>query len=205
MSGRMEYPGAEAGNVEGLPVFERLVVPDLPFCISRVHVYGCSGLTANKLEGVDVVGVPVRHEDGRNGSADRAQYLLRLCPGVDDDIAPGGMDDVGVDLEAVHGDGDLFYLTHRVRILALEGCPVAGDPVDVVDIWDAPDLADYLLHVLHARGLEREAAQGGTIFDGIDSRREDVHAGVRDRRRDVLQQVHTVEGLHEQLDRKELV
>jgi hypothetical protein len=178
MPGRMKDPDAEACNVEGLPIFERLIIPDFPFCISRVHVYGCSRLGANELEGVDVVGVPVRHEDGHNWSAGCVQYLFWFGPCVDDDVAIGGVDDVGVDLEAVHGDGDLYYLTHRVRILALEGCTVAGDPVDVVDIRDAPDLANYLLDVLHARGLEREAAEGGTVFDGIYPRREDIHPGV---------------------------
>jgi hypothetical protein len=40
----------------------------------------------------------------------------------------------------------------------LQWCAVAGDPVDVVNIGDAPDLTYDLLDVLHARRLEREPA-----------------------------------------------
>src|SRR5215211_883442 len=90
-------------------------------------------------------------------------------------------------------------------LLVFEGCAVAGDPVDVIDVGDAPDLAYYLLDVLHARGLESEPAEGGSVFYGVDPCRDDVDAGVRDRGRYVLQQVHPVEGLHEQLDGEELV
>ena len=60
-----------------------------------------------------MVSVAVRHQDRRHGSPRRAEYLLGLGPRVDDDVGFGGVDDVGVDLEAVHGDGDLFDLAHR--------------------------------------------------------------------------------------------
>src|ERR671911_2754929 len=96
-------------------------------------------------------------------------------------------------------------LTLSRRKLALQGCAVAGDPVDVVDVGDAPDLAYYLLYVLHARGFESEPAKGCPVLDSIDPRGDDVHAGVRDRSRYILQQVHPVEGFDEQLDGEELV
>src|SRR5919202_2141450 len=89
--------------------------------------------------------------------------------------------------------------------LVLEGCAVAGDPVDVVDVGDAPDLAYYLLDVLHARGLEGEPAERSPVLYGVDPRREDVDAGIRDRGRYVFQQVHPVEGLDEKLDGEELL
>src|ERR687898_748617 len=91
-------------------------------------------------------------------------------------------------------------LTLSRRKLALQGCAVAGDPVDVVDVGDAPDLAYYLLDVLHTRGFESEPAQGRPVLDGIDPRGDDVDAGVRDRGRYILQQMHPVEGFDEQLD-----
>src|SRR5215212_5177949 len=90
-------------------------------------------------------------------------------------------------------------------LLVFEGCAVAGDPVDVVDVGNAPDLTYYLLDVLHARGLESEPAEGRPVLDGVDPRRDDVDAGVRDRSSYVLQQVHPIEGLDEQLDGKEFV
>src|SRR5918994_676025 len=96
-------------------------------------------------------------------------------------------------------------LTLSRRKLALQGCAVAGDPVDVVDVGDAPDLAYYLLDVLHTRGFESEPAQGRPVLDGIDPRGADVDAGVRDRCRYILQQMHPVEGLDQQLDGEELV
>src|SRR5215211_3973630 len=90
-------------------------------------------------------------------------------------------------------------------LLVFEGCAVAGDPVDVVDVGNAPDLTYYLLDVLHARRFEGESAEGRPAFYGVDPCRDDVDAGVRDRSRYVLEQVHPVEGLDEQLDGEELV
>src|SRR5215210_185080 len=86
--------------------------------------------------------------------------------------------------------------------LVLQRRAVAGDPVHVVHVGDAPDLARYLLDVLHARRLEREPAEGRAVFYGIDPGRENVHAGVRDRGRYVLQEMHPGEGLDEQLHGK---
>src|SRR4028119_62965 len=68
-------------------------------------------------------------------------------------------------------------LTLSRRKLAFEGRAVAGDPADVVDVGDAPDLAYYLLDVLHAAGLEREAAERRPVLDCVDPRGEDVHLG----------------------------
>src|SRR5829696_5644904 len=90
-------------------------------------------------------------------------------------------------------------------LLVFEGCAVAGDPVDVVDVGNAPDLAYYLLDVLHARCFESEPAQGCPVLDGIDPRGDDVYASVRDRGRYILQQMHPVEGFDEQLHGEELV
>src|SRR3990170_4767558 len=86
-------------------------------------------------------------------------------------------------------------LTLSRRKLAFQGRAVAGDAADVVDVGDAPDLAYYLLDVLHAAGLEREAAERRPILDGVDPRREDVHPGVGDAGRYVLEKVHPVERL----------
>src|SRR5215203_3443729 len=102
MSRRMKDPDAEAGNVEGLPIYQRLIAPDLPRRISRVHVHGCSRLPTNELEGVHVVGVSVRHEDSRDRGTGRGQDLLWFGPRVDDDVAIGRVNDEGVNVEAVH-------------------------------------------------------------------------------------------------------
>jgi len=80
---------------------------------------------------------------------------------------------------------------------------VAGDPTNVVDVGDRPDLAYNLLDVGQASGLEREAAQGRAVFDGVYPRREDVYPSVRDGRGDVLEEVHPIQCLDEDLDRKE--
>src|SRR5215212_10851419 len=64
--------------------------------------------------------------------------------------------------------------------LAFQRRAVTGDPVDVVDIGDAPDLAYHFLDVLHARRLEREFAEGRSILDGVNPRRKYVHTGIRD-------------------------
>src|SRR5215203_6984574 len=80
---------------------------------------------------------------------------------------------------------------------------VAGDPADVVDVGDRPDLAYNLLDVRQARRLEREPAQGRSVLDGIHPRREDVHPRIRDGRGDVLQEAHPVQRLDEQLHREE--
>src|SRR5215210_7960246 len=71
-------------------------------------------------------------------------------------------------------------LTLSRRKLAFYGRSVAGDPADVVDVWDAPDLAYYLLDVLHAAGLEGEAAERRAILDGVNPGRDDVHPRIRD-------------------------
>ena len=93
----------------------------------------------------------------------------------------------------------------KTNALALQGRAVAGDPANVVDVGDTPYLAHYLLDVLHARRLKSEPAQGRPVLDGIDPGRDDVDAGVLDRGRYVLQQMHPVERFDEQLDGEELV
>src|SRR5215210_2311392 len=50
-------------------------------------------------------------------------------------------------------------LTLDRRKLPFQGCAVAGDPVDVVDVGYAADLAYHLIDMLHARRLESEPAQ----------------------------------------------
>src|SRR5919199_533231 len=81
---------------------------------------------------------------------------------------------------------------------------VARDPADLVDVGDAPDLPDDLLYVLEAPRLEREPAQRRSFLDGVHPRREYVHPRIRDDRRYVLEEVHPVQGLDEQLHREEL-
>src|SRR4028118_480686 len=108
------------------------------------------------------------------------------------------------DLPAPSMDDGRPKLTLSRRKLAFEGRAVAGDPVDVVDVGDAPDLPHYLLDVLHAAGLEREAAERRPVLDCVDPRREDVHPGVGDAGGYVLEEVHPVERLDEKLNREEL-
>src|SRR5215208_1073451 len=81
---------------------------------------------------------------------------------------------------------------------------VAGDPADVVDVGDAPDLAYNLLDVLQARRLEREPAQGRPVLDGIHPRGEYAHACVGDGRGYVLQKMHPVQRLDEEFDGEQL-
>ena len=59
-----------------------------------------------------MVGVAVGYEDGSDRLVDRGQDLLGL-PGVHDHVAFRRVDDVGVHLEAVHGEGDLLDLGHE--------------------------------------------------------------------------------------------
>src|SRR3954447_9407982 len=80
---------------------------------------------------------------------------------------------------------------------------VTGDPAYSVDVRDGADLAHDLLDVSQARGLEREPAQGCTVLYGIYPGREDTHACVRDGRGNVLEQVHPIQGLDEDLHSKE--
>src|SRR5215210_8649533 len=87
--------------------------------------------------------------------------------------------------------------------LVVERRAVAGDPADVVDVGDGADLAHDLLDVPQARGLESEPAQSRPVLDGIHPRREDAHPGVGDGRGYVLEKVHPVQRLDEQLHRKE--
>src|SRR5918998_2081923 len=64
---------------------------------------------------------------------------------------------------------------------------VAGDPTNIVDVGDRPDLACNLLDVGKTRRLEREPAQGRAVFDGVYPRR--VHhdaASQRDVPHDVI-------------------
>src|ERR671921_57881 len=79
---------------------------------------------------------------------------------------------------------------------------VAGDPTNIVDVGDRPDLAYNLLDVGQTRRLEREPAQGRAVFDGVYPRREDVYPSVRDGRGDVFEEVHTIQCLDKDLDRK---
>jgi hypothetical protein len=109
----VKHPDAEPGNIERLPVFERLVATDLPFGVRGMHVDGHPRLATHELQGIHVVCVAVRHQDRRNGGAGGAEDLLRFRTGVDHDVALGSVDDVGVDLEAVHGERDLLDLAHR--------------------------------------------------------------------------------------------
>src|SRR4028119_1503675 len=108
------------------------------------------------------------------------------------------------DLPAPSMDDGRPTLTLSRRKLAFEGRAVAGDAADVVDVGDAPDLANDLLDVLHAAGLEREAAERRPVLDGIDPRGEDVYPRVGDAGRYDLEEVHPVERLDEQLHREEL-
>src|SRR3712207_2953211 len=107
-------------------------------------------------------------------------------------------------LRAPSMGGSLPTLTLSRSKLAFEGRSVAGDPADVVDVRDAPDLAYNLHDVLHAAGLEREPAEGRAVLDGVHPRRDDVHPCVRDARGYVLEEVHPVERLDEQLHREAL-
>src|SRR4028119_2051284 len=94
------------------------------------------------------------------------------------------------DLPAPSMDDGRPKLTLSRRKLAFEGGTVAGDPADVVDVRDAPDLAYYLLDVLHAAGLEREAAERRPVLDGVDPCGEDVYPGVGDAGRYGLAEGH---------------
>src|SRR5918997_3091828 len=93
------------------------------------------------------------------------------------------------------------------RLLAFVGSgqrrAVARDPANVVDVGDRPDLAYNFLDVRQARRLEREPAEGRAVLDGVYPRREDVYPRVRDSRRDVFEEMHPVQGLDEDLYRKE--
>src|SRR3712207_3037697 len=80
---------------------------------------------------------------------------------------------------------------------------VAGNPADVVDVGDAPDLAYDLLDVRQARGLEREPREGCPVFDRVHPRREYAHSRVGDDRGNVLEETHAVQRLDEDLHRKQ--
>ena len=47
MSRRVEYPDTKTSNIERPPVFEGLVVIDLPLCVSGMHVDRCGRLPAH--------------------------------------------------------------------------------------------------------------------------------------------------------------
>src|SRR3712207_798917 len=150
-----------------------------------------------------MIGVSVGNKDRRYPGTRGCEDLLRLGSGVHDDIAFRGVDNVGVYLEAVHGEGDLLDLAQK-EFLMLKGRAVARYPVDVVDVGDAPDLAHYLLDVLHAAGPEREPAEGRPVLDGVDAGGEDVHPGVGDGLGYVAEQVRAVQSLDQQLHGKKL-
>src|SRR5215210_5526095 len=87
--------------------------------------------------------------------------------------------------------------------LVVERRAVARDAADVVDVGDGPNLAYNLLEVRYARRLEREPAQGRPVLDGIHPRGKYVYPRVRDGRGYVLEEVHPVQRLDEQLHREE--
>jgi hypothetical protein len=69
-----------------------------------------------------MVGVAVGHQDGPNGGVGGVQDLLGFGAGVYDDVAFRSVDDVGVYVEAVHGDGYLFDLAQRQSPSAPAAC-----------------------------------------------------------------------------------
>src|SRR5215218_6186246 len=73
-----------------------------PAGVVGVHVEGGVRLSEHHVQCVHVVGVAVGYEDGSHGPTDGGQDPLRLGPGVDYDVALGGVDDVGVHIEAIH-------------------------------------------------------------------------------------------------------
>src|ERR687885_1938180 len=85
-----------------------------------------------------------------------------------------------------------------------QGRAVAGDPVDVVDVGDTPDLAHDLFDVLHATSPEREPAEGRPVLDGVHPGGEDVHPGVGDGLGYIAEQVRPVQRLDHELDGEEL-
>src|SRR5215207_2926159 len=87
--------------------------------------------------------------------------------------------------------------------LVVERRAVARDAADVVDVGDGPDLAYNLLDVRYASRLESEPAQGRPVLDGIHPRRQYVHPRIRDGRGYVLEEVHPVQRLDQQLHREE--
>src|SRR5215204_1902768 len=107
-----------AGDYEILPVRKGLVVRNTSTIrIRRMGVDWGFCLAPHRVQSFHVIPVSVGDKDGRDRLLEVGEDLLRLGPGVHDQVALWSVHDEGIDLETAHVEGDPLYLGHE-KLLA---------------------------------------------------------------------------------------